>query len=77
MTAQSVAVVVLSITLHTHESNNNINIYIIIHMCKNGFEKNATTTTVLPSCRAPDAVTIKVSSGILFGGMIHEQKQLL
>ena len=46
-------------------------------MCKNGFEKNATTTTVLPSCRAPDAVTIKVSSGILFGGMIHEQKQLL
>ena len=46
-------------------------------MCKNGFEKNATTTTVLPSCRAPDAVTIKVSSGIFYGGMIHEQKQLL
>ena len=47
MTAQSVAVVGLFITLHTHESNNiNINIYIIIHMCKNGFQKNATTATV-------------------------------
>ena len=46
-------------------------------MCKNGFEKNATTTTVLPSCRAPDAVAIQASSGIFYGGMIHEQKQLL
>ena len=54
-----------------------IHYYIIIHLCKKRFGKNATTATVLPSCRAPDAVTIKVSSGILFGGMIHEQKQLL
>ena len=46
ITARSVAVVVLSITLYTHE-NNNINIYyIIIQMRKKGFEKNATTATV-------------------------------
>ena len=41
----------------------------IIHVMSNNYEENTTPM--------PDAVTIKVSSGILFGGMIHEQKQLL
>lgn len=41
----------------------------IIHVMSNNYEENTTPM--------PDAVTIKVSSGIFFGGKIHEQKQLL
>lgn len=41
----------------------------ISHVMSNNYKENTTPM--------PDAVTIKVSSGIFYGGMIHEQKQLL